>query len=547
MKKIMLLSVFCAVSCGLVAVFYIYSRNNLAKNHEATINILSKIQYAETSLEKDILRARSNLIRNYDTITDESARLTELCHDLGVFFAVDQELIEKQKMYCELIDKKIDAVERFKSKNAVLKNSLYYIHQASLDFGFIQLERRKAASYDLFNVRQIVRFSLAYAAVPTSKSKSALIEGIKKSKQGRSTAALPSELRAAVLHAEKIIEHKLSLDEIVQEIVAEKSAVSDLSLAYLNVYDLSASRANIFKNLLFALCVAFFLLIVIGIEKIWRSAEALSSANQNLEARVLERTADLKKSQEIIIEQQLSLVASSKLSALGAMAGGIAHEINTPLAIIAMRSELLEELVAEGTFTAKDVSDALRIIKMTNERIAKIVSGLRFFARDGRDAPSQDYPLVNIVEDTLSFCAERFKAHGVEIQFKDKQNFFDTFINCRAVEVSQVLLNLLNNAYDAVQGLPEMWIRIELKETADHIEISVVDSGKGIPPAIQDKLMQPFFTTKEVGKGTGLGLSISRGIMESHNGKLIIDNQCSNTKFTLVLPREIAKSELIAS
>jgi len=98
-------------------------------------------------------------------------------------------------------------------------------------------------------------------------------------------------------------------------------------------------------------------------------------------------------------------------------------------------------------------------------------------------------------------------------------------------------LNLLNNAVDAVQALPEKWVRLSVFEKGDELEIAITDSGNGIPESLRAKMGQPFFTTKEVGQGTGLGLSISRGIVEAHGGTLQLDTSCAHTRFVVRLPK----------
>jgi signal transduction histidine kinase len=107
---------------------------------------------------------------------------------------------------------------------------------------------------------------------------------------------------------------------------------------------------------------------------------------------------------------------------------------------------------------------------------------------------------------------------------------------CQPVEISQTLLNLLNNAFDVIEKLEERWIRIQIDKKDDYLTMSVINSGPKIPDAVVEKIFQPFFTTKGVGKGTGLGLSISKNIIERHNGTLSVDNSCQNTKFDIRIP-----------
>jgi len=112
----------------------------------------------------------------------------------------------------------------------------------------------------------------------------------------------------------------------------------------------------------------------------------------------------------------------------------------------------------------------------------------------------------------------------------------DIEIECRSVEISQVFLNLINNAADAIRDLDQKWIAVEATVKNNMLEIRLTDSGKGIEPEIAVKMMQPFFTTKPVDQGTGLGLSISSGIIEEHRGRLWLDDEASNTSFVFQVP-----------
>ena len=230
---------------------------------------------------------------------------------------------------------------------------------------------------------------------------------------------------------------------------------------------------------------------------------------------------------------ELKLTYSAKMASLGEMAGGIAHEINNPLAIILGKVTNLKRLISEPSVRQEELTEELNGIERTGLRIAKIVRGLRTFSRSADGDPMNRVPLSRIVDETLELCAERLKNGSIELFVTGDR---DLVVSCRPSQLSQVLMNLIGNSHDAIEELPTRWIRIDLCRMQDHLQISVEDSGPGIPAPIREKIMQPFFTTKDVGRGTGLGLSISKGLVESLGGQLRYDDKSSHTKFIVELP-----------
>lgn len=238
------------------------------------------------------------------------------------------------------------------------------------------------------------------------------------------------------------------------------------------------------------------------------------------------------------LAQDLSqkLFQSSKLSALGEMAAGIAHEINNPIFIIHGKTELLlRKFENKAEIDPKDAEEKLRTILKTASRISAIVKGLKGFSRDNEGDPYENESLQKIITETIDFCIDRYKVDNIKLSIEGNQDFV---ILCRKVQVQQAILNLLNNAADAISAVPfDKWVKIIINSDEKNIYISVINSGPKIPIEIADKIMEPFFTTKSVGKGTGLGLSISRNIMEAHQGKLSLDMNNENTCFTLTFPK----------
>ncbi len=237
---------------------------------------------------------------------------------------------------------------------------------------------------------------------------------------------------------------------------------------------------------------------------------------------------------------------SSKMAALGEMAGGIAHEINNPLGIIRGNNQLIADLAETGRLSPATVNPLVGKIESTVMRIAKVITGLRAFARNGENDPFKKTRVRALIEETLDFCQMRFKSHEVSLIVGHIPEKLD--IDCRSIQMSQVLLNLLNNAFDAVAGAQEKWVRIDVEETSDKVSLIITDSGPGIPSPIREKIMHPLFTTKEAGHGTGLGLSISRGIVEGHSGVLYLDIHAKNTRFVATLPKyQVNQEEKLAA
>ena len=143
--------------------------------------------------------------------------------------------------------------------------------------------------------------------------------------------------------------------------------------------------------------------------------------------------------------------------------------------------------------------------------------------------------IIKIVEDSLVLCREKFKNHDIQLRYNYNHDS-ELCVLGRAAQFSQVLLNLLNNSFDSVRVLDDKWISIDIILNSDVLKLTVTDSGPAIESELVEKIMNPFFTTKEVGKGTGLGLSISKSIIEEQSGKLYYNVDSANASFIIELP-----------
>lgn len=239
------------------------------------------------------------------------------------------------------------------------------------------------------------------------------------------------------------------------------------------------------------------------------------------------------------LERDLKLIQASKMASLGEMASGIAHEINNPLTIIGGTMSQLGRQLDRGTLAPDRVREAIEKIDGVVQRISEIIKGLAFFAREGSRDPLVVASAADILTKTLELCSQKFERSGVELQVELAKD--DLVFACRPVQVSQVLLNLLSNAYhaarstDSANGKPFVRVEVALEDETN-VAFRVMDSGPGVAEEMRHKIMQPFFTTKELGHGTGLGLSISQGIVQTHQGRLELSTSSPLTCFVASFP-----------
>jgi signal transduction histidine kinase/HAMP domain-containing protein len=290
---------------------------------------------------------------------------------------------------------------------------------------------------------------------------------------------------------------------------------------------------------------------------------ALELARQTLEQRVEERTQELQEALQNLKQTQVQLIQTEKMSSLGQLVSGVAHEINNPINFIHgnlvyaneyaqellrlidlyqqeypnLRAALQDQIDASNLdFIRTDLPKLVASMEMGTERIQKIVQSLRNFSR----LDEAEVKVVNIhegIDNTLLILNHRLK-HGIEVVKK----YGDLpLVPCYPAQLNQVFMNILANALDALMAEEAQLVKQIVIQTqkvdSQQIRVGIWNNGSRIPYEIRDKLFDPFFTTKPVGQGTGLGLTICYQIVEKHRGKIeVISEPGQGTEFAIVLP-----------
>ena len=389
--------------------------------------------------------------------------------------------------------------------------------------------------------------------------------------------ALAEARRDAPADETKLAALRASADELFGQAwyASTGPRLDTLARAVDRVFDEALTQAELYR--LGLLYYSGFLLAVLAF-LVWsldQRSRQLREANENLEARVRDRTRELSDALARLKESEAMLIQSEKMSSLGQMVAGIAHEVNTPLAYVkssleavgksvpqvgrlAVQTErLLALLSAQGADEAAlgaqfalvrglveemagkaagrtALEDLERLVKdglFGIGQISEIVTNLKNFSRLDRGMVA-DFDLHEGIDSAIRIGHAQLEKRIVRRQFGAIPH-----VTCSPSQINQVILNLLSNAAQATRdGDGTITVRTSLRDAA-HVAVEVADNGSGIPANVLPKIFDPFFTTKAVGKGTGLGLSVSYKIIQNHGGKLEVQSKPgAGTRFTVVLP-----------
>ncbi len=290
--------------------------------------------------------------------------------------------------------------------------------------------------------------------------------------------------------------------------------------------------------------------------------ESERRAKESLEEKVREATGELRQAQAVLVHQE-------KMSSLGRMVAGIAHELNNPINFVYGNVDFLgqymEDLMRlvqlidesalspdlrktfdemkeqiEYEFLVDDSRKLIQSIRSGAERTADIVQELKTFSRDGGGGELQEADIVAGIDTTLKLIAPLLK-NRIEVIRRFAPDL--PRLLCNAGHINQVFMNILTNAAQAIEGRGVIEVRIDIAEGGRYVRVDISDSGPGIPPDVIEKITDPFFTTKDVGEGTGLGLWITENIIRAHGGRMEVNSKPNEgSTFSVILPTRAPES-----
>jgi signal transduction histidine kinase len=320
-------------------------------------------------------------------------------------------------------------------------------------------------------------------------------------------------------------------------ILSIMSAVVSLSL----LTGLTLNPEVMLKSIYLKPCLIIFLFFnVIQVFFISRQFFKNQNEQKHLKAELEEQALNYEKALEASFESQ-------KLAYLGKMAGGVAHEINNPLAIIKGFSERLKTDIAKDTIDPTRVKRAVNVIENSIDRISSITKSLLIISSKNDQDHSEEISTSTILIDIYNFLKEKSVHLGLDYEIKRID--VGQYICCNKITLYQALINIVNNAFQASVAADKnhKFVYLSSYEENGKLIFEVIDSGTGIPKEISEKIFDPFFTTRDVGDGAGLGLSTSKTLLDKQNANLDFETSSEGTKFIISFVKDHSDTEIDAA
>ncbi len=533
------------------------SQNPDASLRERMYEALHAFEVHDAELNRDVLLARAGLLAHYDSLSEATDGLYRALEDLESWSETASEELDAAigghvVDLSRAVQDKETLLEYFKADNALLRNSLmYFLHTGhTLSTRTAVNDRAVAAAVGTLS-NAMLRFVRTPQREVSNEIRTAL---------NHMTGAplFQHDLHTLVLHGHLIVDVLPEVDDLLRQLLAAPTtervrALRDASLQY---YGQMEARAQTYRILLYLVAVVLLAYLVYLFNRLRANARDLGRANASLRREMDERT----RLEEKAYEQELQLIQANKMTALGTLVAGVAHEVNNPNNLTMMNARVLAEAWGDAQSILEDyhdengefligglpyaemretVPDLIRDMHAGAQRIERIVSNLKDFARPRQQAVQTALQVNEAVQRAVNLLRHR-TAKRSDFQAELAEGLPPLQGDMQQIE--QVVVNLITNALEA---LPEeggqVTVSTRYNQDDRAVEIEVRDTGVGIPQENVERLCDPFFTTRQEQGGTGLGLAITYTLVRDHGGNLMFDSvpgQGTRVRVTLPCPAE---------
>lgn len=521
------------VAISILTFVFIRSQTIDPDRHYRITDRLRLLKQYDAILSQDTLKLRANLLGHYDSLVESLDQISGLIADLeaGPVAIVGKGRPEIDRLvenYARAHAERRKMLERFKKRNATLRNSLLYFPSAIEKF--LEGIKNQSEYERTFRSLEILSRDVLVDYVDKSSGLHPRLQSridMLVSLSDRMPSDVGEQISSLISHARIIISHKREVSEILKVVLSGNMSniAEKIYDSYQTQYVSSQKKERIFTFLLYMSSVLLMACIINVLFRLAQATHRLSQANETLERRVEARTKEL--TQEIIERKRVEAAAREhqeemarvlRINMMGEMASALAHEINQPLTAIMNYARGCLLRIRAKKFKRDEFGSAIEEICAQAERASKVVHHMREFVKKPAFS-RKPMDLNELVVSAAKFAEIELRHSEVRVEFDLAERL--PAVPVDSIQIEQVILNLIRNSIDAMQELEVTSRLITIRTSTNNgngLDIAVCDIGSGVPDSIAEKIFDPFFTTKS--QGVGMGLAISRTIVEAHSGRL---------------------------